>query len=82
MLPTLAVSGNWNRVGASPNSGDGLASVLGGMPDRRWCEAFMGFPDEWCREAQKSKDWMRLLGNSVVPQCAEVVGLAIKGVLR
>ena len=32
LLPTLTVCGNWNRKGASQNSGDGLATALRKMP--------------------------------------------------
>jgi hypothetical protein len=32
LLPTLTVCGNWNRKGASENSGDGLATALRLMP--------------------------------------------------
>ena len=32
LLPTLTVCGNWNRKGASPNSGDGLATALKRLP--------------------------------------------------
>jgi len=32
LLPTLTVSGNWNRKGASQNSGDGLATALRTLP--------------------------------------------------
>lgn len=31
LLPTLTVSGNWNRKGASANSGDGLATTLNNL---------------------------------------------------
>jgi len=32
LLPTMTVCGNWNRKGASQNSGDGLATALRKMP--------------------------------------------------
>ena len=35
LLPTLTVSGNYNRKGASKNSGDGLATVIRRMPTLR-----------------------------------------------
>ena len=47
ILPTLTVKGNYNRKGASSRSGDGLATVLGGVPNPTWCEWFMGFPLRW-----------------------------------
>jgi hypothetical protein len=46
-LPTLAVSGNYNRKGASSKSADGLATVAGGPLSPTWCEWFMGFPAGW-----------------------------------
>lgn len=47
LLPTLTQHGNYNRVGASPNSGDGLATVLGGNINPEFAEWFMGFPVGW-----------------------------------
>lgn len=47
ILPTLTVCGNYNRKGASPQSGDGLATVLGGPLNPNWTEWFMGFPVGW-----------------------------------
>jgi DNA (cytosine-5)-methyltransferase 1 len=44
-LPTVTVCGNYNRKGASKNSGDGLATVLGGPLNPPWIEWLMGFPD-------------------------------------
>ena len=32
LLPTLTVCGNWNRKGASPTSGDGLATAIRNLP--------------------------------------------------
>ena len=46
-LPTLTLSGNYNRVGASERSGDGLATVLSGPPNPTWLGWFMGYPDGW-----------------------------------
>ncbi len=43
-LPTLTICGNYNRVGASPTSGDGLYTALGGRPNPEWEEWFMGWP--------------------------------------
>lgn len=34
LLPTLTVSGNWNRKGASKTSGDGLATAMKRLPTR------------------------------------------------
>lgn len=47
LWPTLTVHGNYNRKGASPNSGDGLATVIGGPLNPTWCEWFMGWPIGW-----------------------------------
>lgn len=46
-LPTLTVCGNYNRKGASPTSGDGLATAVGGRLNPMWCEWYMGFPVGW-----------------------------------
>jgi hypothetical protein len=46
-LPTLTVSGNYNRAGASAKRGGGLATVLGGPLSPSWCEWFMGWPVGW-----------------------------------
>jgi hypothetical protein len=40
----MTVSGNYNRRGASSESGDGIATVLGGAPNPAWIEWFMGLP--------------------------------------
>jgi hypothetical protein len=47
LLPTLTRCGNYNRKGASPNSGDGLATAVGGRLNPTWCEWYMGFPLGW-----------------------------------
>lgn len=47
LLPTLTVSGNYNRAGVSPRSGDGLCTVIGGALNPTWAEWFMGFPLGW-----------------------------------
>lgn len=47
LLPTLTVSGNYNRHGASENSGDGLMTALGGPLSPEWLEWYMGFPIGW-----------------------------------
>lgn len=47
MLPTPTVSGNYNRKGASSESGNGLATVIGGPLNPRFVEWLMGFPDGW-----------------------------------
>jgi hypothetical protein len=47
MLPTPTVNENYNRKGASPSSGDGLATVAGGPLNPTWVEWLMGFPLGW-----------------------------------
>ena len=47
LLPTLTVCGNYNRKGASPTSGDGLATVAGGALNPNWVEWLMGYPIGW-----------------------------------
>lgn len=54
LLPTITVNGNYNRVGASPTSGDGLYTILNGVglkPGSISCHRFaawmMGFPEDW-----------------------------------
>lgn len=42
LLPTLTVSGNWNRKGASKNSGDGLATSLKRLPSLTASDATKG----------------------------------------
>ena len=44
LLPTPTVCGNHNRKGASPTSGDGLATAVGGRLSARFVEWMMGFP--------------------------------------
>lgn len=47
LMPTLTVSGNWNRKGSSKKSGDGLSTVLGGTPNPAWLDWYQGFPVGW-----------------------------------
>ena len=51
LLPTPTVKGNYNRVGASATSGDGLATkvrrLTGYYPAAEFCEVMMGFPQGW-----------------------------------
>jgi len=42
-FPCQDVSSAGRRAG----SGDGIATTLGGPPNPRWLEWFMGFPDGW-----------------------------------
>jgi len=44
---TPTVNGNHNRKGASPTSGDGLATQAGGPLNPTWVEWLMGFPLGW-----------------------------------
>lgn len=75
LLPTLTVCGNYNRKGASPTSGDGLATALkkiqqgvGGPLNPTWCEWYMGWPmgaTELKRlETDKFQQWFALHGLS------------------
>lgn len=60
---TPTVHGNYNRVGASAKSGDGLATQAGGSLNPTWVEWLMGWPLGWtdlkplatdrCRNAQR-----------------------------
>jgi hypothetical protein len=43
------VAGNNNRKGASPTSGDGLATAAGGQINPQWVESLMGFQKDWTR---------------------------------
>ena len=45
--PTPSVCGNYNRKGASPTSGDGLATAIGGQLNPTWVEWLMQFPAEF-----------------------------------
>jgi hypothetical protein len=47
LYPTLTICGNYNRKGASKNSGNGLFTYIGGTPKIGWLEWFMGFPIGW-----------------------------------
>lgn len=65
-MPTLTVSGNYNRKGVSPTSGDGLATVLGGPLNPDWCEWFMGWPIGWTASAPletgRFRQWLEAHG--------------------
>lgn len=47
LLPTPTIKGNYNRKGASPTSGDGLATVADGPLNPLFLEWLMGFPAGW-----------------------------------
>jgi hypothetical protein len=47
MWATPTEDGNYNRRGASPTSGDGLATQVGGQLNPTWVEWLMGFPLGW-----------------------------------
>jgi len=47
MWATPTVCGNNNRAGASPKSGDGLATQAGGSLNPTWVEWLMGWPLGW-----------------------------------
>lgn len=74
--PTLTVCGNYNRKGASKNSGDGLATFIkyfdtsnNGPLSPNWLEWFMGFPIRWTERAvsamRKSRSKRRSRGESL-----------------
>lgn len=44
---TPTVCGNWNKVGSSPTSGDGLSTQVGGRLNPAWVCLLMGFPAGW-----------------------------------
>jgi hypothetical protein len=66
LLPTPTVHGNYNRKGASPSSGDGLATVVGGRLNPTWVEWLMGWPLGWTDlaplEMGRFRQWLRLHG--------------------
>lgn len=51
LLPTMTVSGKYNRKGLTPKSGDGLATAIGKntgmMLQPEFAEWMMGFPEGW-----------------------------------
>jgi hypothetical protein len=47
MWPTPTIDGNYNRAGASPKSGDGLATAVGGSLNPTFVEWMMGLPRDW-----------------------------------
>lgn len=49
--PTPTIAGNYNRKGASPTSGDGLATAVGGQLNPTWVEWLMGWPLGWSASA-------------------------------
>lgn len=65
--PTASVCGNYNRKGASANSGDGLATSVSketqqrGQLNPQWVEQLMGYPDGWtdpdCDEPAPWQGW-------------------------
>ena len=63
LLPTPTMSGNYNRVGASATSGDGLFTVVraatnGARPGStalaRFVEWLMGYPVDWSRASHSA----------------------------
>jgi hypothetical protein len=47
IFPTPTVNGNYNTAGLSSQSGNGLATVAGGLLNPVWVEWLMGFPPNW-----------------------------------
>lgn len=74
LWPTPTVHGNYNRKGASPNSGDGLATAVrqasppedGGPLNPVWVEWLMGWPMGWTAieplEMDRYQQWRRQHG--------------------
>lgn len=54
--PTPTKHGNYNRKGASPTSGDGLATAVGGRLNPDWTEWLMGWPIGWTGLAPLATD--------------------------
>jgi hypothetical protein len=65
--PTPTVHGNYNRKGATPNSGDGLAAA-GGALNPTWVEWLMGWPLGWTSleplETDRFRLWLASHGRS------------------
>ena len=59
----------------------GRAPAVGGKLNPGFVEALMGFPDGWADGARRNQR-LKMLGNAVVPQCAEVVGHVLLGVMQ
>lgn len=59
----------------------GRAPAVGGKLNPGFAEALMGFPDGWTDGARRTQR-LKMLGNAVVPQCAEVVGHVLKGLAQ
>jgi hypothetical protein len=52
LLPTITVKGNYNKVGLSSRSGDGLITWLwkngvAGQLNPDWADLYMGYPPGW-----------------------------------
>lgn len=76
--PTPTIAGNHNRKGASPSSGDGLATAVGGQLNPTWVEWLMGWPLGWSASAcsgmasSPSKPHARLSSSTPLsPEAAE-----------
>jgi len=59
LWPTPSVCGNYNRKGASPTSGDGLQTRVGGQLNPTWVEWLMGWPLGWTDLKPLAKDKFR-----------------------
>jgi hypothetical protein len=60
---TPTVCGNYNRKGASPSSGDGLQTQVGGKLNPEWVAWLMGWPIGWASfaplEMDKFQSWLQ-----------------------
>ncbi len=59
MYPTPTCCGNNNRKGASKNSGNGLATAVGGSLNPTWVEWLMGYSIGWTELSAWVMPWFR-----------------------
>lgn len=77
LLPTLTVCGNWNRAGASPTSGNGLATALRLLPticatDYKELYSEAGYRRQMQRRSNPLRDTLvHITGHRLTPAFAE-----------
>lgn len=77
LLPTLTVCGNWNRAGASPTSGNGLATALRLLPticatDYKELYSEAGYRRQMQRRSKPLRDTLvHITGHRLTPAFAE-----------